>query len=52
MANIFIGIGQCGGGILDSAFYDKNMFKIAVPIAINSATMDLQTMKNIKQWKR
>jgi|TARA_B100001971_G_C18255780_1_gene581967 cell division GTPase FtsZ len=49
MANIFIGIGQCGGGILDSAFYDKNMFKIATPIAINSATMDLQTMKNIKR---
>jgi len=47
MPYVFIGIGQCGGGILDAAFYDQNMFKIAVPIAINSATMDLQTMKNI-----
>lgn len=49
---MFIGVGQCGGGILDATFYDKNMFKIAVPVAINSATLDLQTMKNIprKYW--
>lgn len=47
MPYTFIGVGQCGGGILDAAFYDRNMFKIAVPIAINSATLDLQTLKYI-----
>ncbi|MBU2559469.1 hypothetical protein KKA03_01070 [archaeon] len=47
MPYTFIGVGQCGGGIIDAAFYDKNMFKVAVPIAVNSATMDLQTMKNL-----
>lgn len=49
MPYVFIGVGQCGGGILDAAFYDHNMFKAAVPIAINSATMDLQTMKHISR---
>lgn len=47
MPYTFIGVGQCGGGIVDSAFYDKNMFKVAVPIIVNSATMDLQTLKYI-----
>jgi cell division GTPase FtsZ len=47
MPYAFIGVGQCGGGIVDAAFYDKNMFKVAVPIVINSATMDLQTLKHI-----
>ncbi len=52
MPYAFIGVGQCGGGIVDAAFYDKNMFQVAVPITVNSATMDLQTMKNIdrKYW--
>ena len=45
MPYTFIGVGQCGGGIVDAAFYDKNMFKVSVPIIVNSATMDLQTMK-------
>ncbi|MFH1774199.1 MAG: hypothetical protein ABH874_04480 [Methanobacteriota archaeon] len=49
MPYTFIGVGQCGGGIVDAAFYDKSMFRVAVPIAINSATMDLQTMKNISR---
>lgn len=37
---------------MDAAFYDKNMFKVAVPIVVNSATMDLQTLKNLdrKYW--
>jgi len=52
MPYAFIGVGQCGGGIVDAAFYDKNMYQVAEPIAVNSATMDLQTMKNIekKYW--
>ncbi len=45
MPYAFIGVGQCGGGIVDAAFYDKNMYQVAEPIAINSATMDLQTLK-------
>lgn len=45
MPYTFIGVGQCGGAIVDAAFYDRNMFKVAVPIAVNSATMDLQTLK-------
>jgi cell division GTPase FtsZ len=49
MPYVFIGVGQCGGGILDAAFYDKNMFKVAVPVAVNSATLDLQTMKNLSR---
>jgi cell division GTPase FtsZ len=49
MPYVFIGVGQCGGGILDAAFYDKNMFKVAIPIAINSATLDLQTLKYVKR---
>ncbi len=49
MPYTFIGVGQCGGGIVDAAFYDKNMSKVAVPIAINSATMDLQTLKYLKR---
>ncbi|NOZ59834.1 MAG: hypothetical protein GXO66_09730 [Euryarchaeota archaeon] len=47
MPYVFIGVGQCGGAIIDAAFYDEVMFKIAVPIAINSATLDLQTLKNL-----
>lgn len=47
MPYTFIGIGQCGGGIVDAAFYDKSMFKVAVPIIVNSATMDMQTLKNL-----
>jgi cell division GTPase FtsZ len=52
MPYAFIGVGQCGGGIVDAAFYEKNMFQVAEPIAVNSATMDLQTMKNVdrKYW--
>ena len=49
MPYAFIGIGQCGGAIIDAAFYDEIMYKIAVPIAINSATLDLQTLKNLKR---
>jgi cell division GTPase FtsZ len=49
MPYAFIGVGQCGGGILDAAFYDKEMYKVAVPIAVNSATLDLQTMKNLSR---
>lgn len=43
----FIGVGQGGCGILDSCFYDKDLFKVAVPIAINSTTKDLKNLKNI-----
>ncbi|MEK6977721.1 MAG: hypothetical protein AABX40_04880 [Candidatus Hydrothermarchaeota archaeon] len=52
MPYAFIGIGQCGGGIVDAAYSDKRMFEVAVPIVVNSATMDLQTMKHIgrKYW--
>lgn len=49
MPYAFIGVGQCGGAIIDAAFYDEMMFKIAVPIAINSATLDLQILKNLKR---
>ena len=47
MPYAFIGVGQCGGGIIDAAFHGESIFKIAEPIAINSATMDLMTLKNI-----
>ncbi len=52
MPYAFIGVGQCGGGIVDAAFYDKSMYQVAEPITVNSATMDLRTMKNIdkKYW--
>ncbi|CEG12377.1 putative cell division protein FtsZ [groundwater metagenome] len=45
----FIGIGQGGCGLLDSAFYDKDLFKVAKPIAINSTAKDLKNLKHIKQ---
>ncbi|PKP60920.1 MAG: hypothetical protein CVT88_01645 [Candidatus Altiarchaeales archaeon HGW-Altiarchaeales-1] len=44
----FIGIGQGGCGLLDSAFYDKDLFKVVKPIAINSTAKDLKNLKNIK----
>lgn len=44
---MFIGVGQCGGAIVDAAFYDANMFKAATPMIINSATLDLMIMKYI-----
>ncbi len=47
MPYLFVGVGQCGGAIIDAAFYDEVMFRIAVPVAINSATLDLQTLKNL-----
>ncbi len=52
MPYAFIGVGQCGGAIVDAAFYDKSMYQVAEPIAVNSATMDLQTMKHLdrKYW--
>lgn len=45
----FIGVGQGGCGLLDSAFYDKDLFKIAKPIAINSTSKDLANLKHIKR---
>lgn len=52
MAHAFIGAGQCGCGIVDAMFSHKNMFKIATPIVINSATQDLMNLKNLnkKYW--
>ncbi len=47
MPYAFIGVGQCGGSIVDATFSDKRMFEVAVPIAINSATADLQILKNL-----
>ncbi|MEE8168087.1 MAG: hypothetical protein V3T58_04365 [Candidatus Hydrothermarchaeales archaeon] len=47
MPYAFIGVGQCGGAIVDAAFYEKNMYQVAEPILVNSATMDLQTLKYI-----
>ncbi len=47
MPYAFIGVGQCGGAIIDSAFSDRFMFSIAVPVAINSATLDLETLANV-----
>lgn len=49
MGYAFIGVGQCGCGILDSIFQDKSMFRIGTPIAINSATNDLLTLKWVKR---
>jgi len=45
----FIGVGQGGCGLLDSAFYDKSLFKVAKPIAINSTAKDLKNLKHIKR---
>jgi cell division GTPase FtsZ len=45
MPYAFIGIGQCGGAIVDAAFSDPRLFEVATPILINSATLDLQTSK-------
>ena len=52
MSHAFIGVGQCGCGILDAIFEHKNMFRVATPIAVNSATQDLMNLKNIprKFW--
>jgi len=52
MAHAFIGAGQCGCGIVDAMFSHKNMFKIAIPIVINSATQDLMNLGNLskKYW--
>jgi|GEM_PF-318046 len=52
MAHAFIGAGQCGCGIVDAMFSHKNMFKIATPIVINSATQDLMNLENLnkKYW--
>jgi len=47
MPYAFIGVGQAGTAIVDAAFYDRNMFRAAVPIALNSATLDLQTLKHL-----
>ncbi|MFH0817176.1 MAG: hypothetical protein V1909_00920 [Candidatus Micrarchaeota archaeon] len=45
----FVSIGQCGGGILDSIFSEKNILGTAKALAINSATSDLLNLKNIKR---
>ncbi len=52
MARTFVGIGQCGGAIIDAIFAEKNMFQIADPIVINSDVNDLKKLKNIgnKYW--
>lgn len=49
MPYAFIGVGQAGTAIVDAAFYDKAMYEASVPIAINSATLDLQTLKNLSR---
>jgi len=49
MAHAFIGVGQCGCGILDAIFAHPNMHRVANPIAVNSATQDLMNLKHVKR---
>ncbi len=45
----FVSVGQCGGGILDSVLWEKNVWAASKPLAINSATSDLLNLKNISR---
>ena len=43
----FVSVGQCGGGILDSVLWERNILATSKALAINSATSDLLNLKNI-----
>lgn len=49
MPYVFVGVGQAGSALVDAVFYDRAMFKVAVPVVINSAFLDLQTLKHLSR---
>ncbi len=47
MVYLICGVGQAGGAVVDEMFADKNLQRVATPLAINSTLKDLQSLRNI-----